>query len=187
MNAVLHSSPARRLRLAAIWLFLGALFTALLAAAGPLAIGDHSFTLRSGSMTPTLETGDVVVTEPVAPLSVRVGQIVTFRDPEGSGRLYSHRVQSVRAAGENVHFVTRGDANTGTERWSVPVDGTLGRVIYRVPKLGYALVWTTTPEGRIGLVAIPALLLLWAALARIWRRSPQSGPLGAGEVPGGGS
>ena len=175
MSAALHSPLARRARLAVLWLFLGALFAALLAAAAPLAIGDHSFTLRSGSMTPALETGDVVVTEPVSPLAARVGQIVTFRDPEGSGKLFSHRVQSIRPAGEVVHFVTRGDANTSTERWSVPADGTIGRVAYRVPKIGYALVWTATPEGRIALIAIPALLLLGTALARIWRPAAAAG------------
>lgn len=181
MSAALASPRARRARLAALWLCLGALFATLLAAAAPLALGDRSFTLRSGSMTPALETGDVVVTEPVAPLSVRVGQIVTFLDPEGSGRLYSHRVQSIEPAGDVVRFVTRGDANTATERWSVPAGGTIGRVAYRVPKIGYALVWTETPEGRVALVVVPALLLLWTALARIWRPAPRPGA-GEGEL-----
>jgi signal peptidase len=162
MRAVLRSTTARRLRTFGLWLFLGALFAALLASAAPLALGDHSFTLRSGSMTPTMETGDVVVTEPISPLSARVG-----------GKLFSHRVQSIRPAGETVHFVTRGDANTSVERWSVPADGSIGKVVYRVPKLGYALVWTGTPEGRIALIAIPALLLCWTALARIWRPRPE--------------
>jgi signal peptidase I len=170
MSALLHSTPARRVRIFGLWLFLGALFAALLASAAPLAIGDRSFTLRSGSMTPTMETGDVVVTEPISPLSARVGDIVTFVDPEGTGKLFSHRVQSIRPAGEAVHFVTRGDANTSVERWSVPAGGSIGKVVYRVPKIGYALVWTGTPEGRIALIAIPALLLCWTALARIWRR-----------------
>jgi signal peptidase len=170
VNALLHSTPARRARTFALWLFLGALFTALLAAAAPLAIGDRSFTLRSGSMTPALETGDVVVTEPISPLSAQVGDIVTFVDPEGTGKLFSHRVQSIRPAGDVVHFVTRGDANTSVERWSVPANGSVGKVLYRVPKIGYALVWTTTPEGRIGLLVIPALLICWTALGWIWRR-----------------
>jgi signal peptidase I len=173
MSAALHSPLFRRVRIFGLWLFLGALFAALLAAAAPLALGDRSFTLRSGSMTPAMETGDVVVTEPISPLSARVGDIVTFVDPEGTGKLFSHRVQSVRPAGEVVHFVTRGDANTSVERWSVPADGSIGKVVYRVPKLGYALVWTGTPEGRIALIAIPALLLCWTALARIWRRDPE--------------
>jgi len=173
VSAVLHSTVARRARIFALWLFLGALFAALLAAAAPLALGDRSFTMRSGSMTPALETGDVVVTEPISPLSARVGDIVTFVDPEGTGKLFSHRVQSIRPAGDVVHFVTRGDANTSVERWSVPADGSVGRVLYRVPKIGYALVWTGTPEGRIALIVIPALLLCWTALARIWRRDPE--------------
>ena len=53
--------------------------------------------VRSGSMSPAIETGDVVVTEPLSPLSARVGDIVTFRDPEGGGKLFSHRVQAVTA------------------------------------------------------------------------------------------
>lgn len=173
----------RRLGLFLVWFGLGLTAATLLAATGPLALGDRSFTMRSGSMTPTIETGDVVITEPIAPLSARVGDIVTFRDPEGSGKLYSHRVQSIHVVGEDVHFVTRGDANTSTEHWSVPADGSLGKVVYRIPKVGYLLVWTGTVPARIALIVIPALLLCWSGLVRIWR-SPDSEGGGLG-VSGG--
>jgi len=159
----------RRLSLFALWLGLGLLFAALFASVGPLALGDRSFTMRSGSMTPAIETGDVVVTEPISPLSARVGDIVTFRDPEGSGKLFSHRVQAVRPVGGDVRFVTRGDANTSTEHWRVPASGSVGKVAYRIPKIGYALSYIDSGPARLALVAIPALLLLWAALLRIWR------------------
>lgn len=181
----LAAHPAfRRLWLFGLWLGLGLLFGSLLAAAGPLALGDRSFTMRSGSMTPAIDTGDVVVTEPISPLAARVGDIVTFRDPEGSGKLFSHRVQAIRPAGDVVHFVTRGDANTATERWTVPADGSLGKVVYTVPKIGYALVWTDTVPARIALIAIPALLLCWTGLTRIWRSEPEPAP-GPIEVGGG--
>jgi signal peptidase len=120
-------------------------------------------------MTPTIETGDVVVAQQIEPLSARVGQIVTFKDPDGSGRLLSHRVRAVHRNGTQVNFVTQGDANSGQEKWNVPVGGQIGRVLYRVPKIGYALVWTQVPGGRIGLIVIPALLLIALALSRIWR------------------
>lgn len=164
----------RRARIFCGWVAIGLVAGTLLAAVAPLALGDRSFTVRSGSMTPAIETGDVEVVEPIAPLSAHVGDVVTFRDPEGSGRLYSHRVQSLRLRGENVAFVTRGDANTSTEHWNVPADGSIGRVVYRIPKVGYALVWTGTVPARIALVAIPALLLCAGALRRIWR-SPEPG------------
>lgn len=175
MTFALEHPHLRRAGLFVLWLGLGLIFAALIAAAGPLAIGDRSFTVRSGSMTPAIETGDVLVTEPISPLAAHVGDIVTFRDPEGSGRLFSHRVQSIRPAGEDVHFITRGDANTATENWNVPGDGSVGRVVYRIPKIGYALMWTGTVPARVALIVIPALLLCWTGLARIWR-TPEPDP-----------
>lgn len=170
-------SALRWARTLLLWVGLGLLFGALLAAAAPLAVGGRSFTVLSGSMAPEIETGDVVVTEPIAPLSAGVGDIVTFRDPEGSGRLISHRVQAVRPLGDSVGFVTRGDANTSTERWNVAADGSIGRVVYRIPKIGYALAWTGTVPARIAFVLVPALLLCWSALLRIWRpERPEVGP-----------
>ena len=174
--------PASRLHNFAHGLWLGALWTAgslilclLLAGAAPLALGDHSYVVRSGSMTPAIETGDVVVAQPIDPLSARVGQIVTFNDPDASGRLLSHRVRAVHRNGDQVSFVTQGDANTGQEQWSVPVDGQIGQVQYRIPKIGLALVWTQLPAARIGLIAIPALLLVVFALSRIWRAPRERG------------
>jgi signal peptidase len=114
-----------------LWVGLGLLFGTLLAAVAPQLAGYRSFTVRSGSMTPAIETGDVVVTKPIAPLSARVGDVVTFVDPEGTGKLFSHRVQSVRAVGDDVAFVTRGDANTSTEHWRVPASGSVGKVARR--------------------------------------------------------
>jgi signal peptidase len=172
------SAVARRLRMLVLWVGLGLLFGTLLAAVAPQLAGYRSFTVRSGSMTPAIETGDVVVTEPISPLSARVGDVVTFVDPEGTGKLFSHRVQSVRAVGDKVAFVTRGDANTSTEHWRVPADGSIGEVAYRIPKVGYALSYIDSGPARLALIAIPALLLLWAALVRIWRpeRTAEVGP-----------
>jgi signal peptidase I len=165
----------RRLRIGATWTALGLLLGVLLAIVAPLAGGDRSFTVLSGSMSPAIDTGDVVVTEPIAPAQAQVGDVVTFTDPEGTGKLFSHRVQSVHSGGGQVHFVTRGDANTSTERWNVAADGTVGRVLYRVPKVGWVLAWAGTGPGRIGLLVLPALALCALGLARIWRREDGAG------------
>lgn len=169
------SVALRRLRIGATWTVLGLALAVLLAVVAPLAVGDRSFTVLSGSMTPAIETGDVVVTEPIAPSAARVGDIVTFSDPEGTGKLFSHRVQSVQAGGGQFHFVTRGDANTSTERWNIAADGTLGRVVYRVPKVGWVLAWAGTGPGRLGLLVLPALALCALGLVRIWRREDGAG------------
>ncbi len=154
---------------AAWWTIIGAALGIALAVTAPLAFGFRSLTVLSGSMEPLLRTGDVVVVATIPPSRARVGDVVTFPDPENGDRLITHRVRYARATVEDVRFVTRGDANTGEERWSVPRDGTIGRVTYRVPKLGYVLHAVRSPAGRVALVAIPATLLAAYALSAIWR------------------
>lgn len=130
----------------------------------------------SGSMEPNISTGDLVITMPVAPREAATGDVVTFNDPEQSGRLLTHRVASSAPRGENYSFVTKGDANDNAERWSVPADGRIGRVAFRLPKLGYAMALSRSPGARIALIALPALLLAGFALASIWRPRRKEAP-----------
>src|SRR5205085_788492 len=105
------------------------------------------------------------------------------RVPEAEEETPAPRLLLVRAARRAVlaacwmavvSVVTKGDANTGVERWKVSADGTLGRVEYHVWHLGYLLYWMRGPLGRILLVVLPALLLGVYELIRIWRPREQS-------------
>ncbi len=158
-----------KLRAFLAWAVASFVLAVLLAAALPLALGETSMVVRSGSMTPAIRTGDVVVVRPIAPTEAAIGDIVTFKDPAGSGRLLVHRVRAISQVGDEVEVITKGDANTTQERWKVPADGTIGTVAYRVPALGFAVGWIGSPAGRIGLVIVPALLLGLMLLMRIWR------------------
>jgi signal peptidase len=149
---------------------IGFVLTVLLASVLPLAFGDRSLVVRSGSMTPAVETGDIVAVHPIAPPSARVGDIVTF---ENHGKLTSHRVRSMGRSGGDMLFTTQGDANTGQEHWKVPVTGRIGRVLYRVPKLGFVVVRVQSPTGRLVLIILPALLLAFSMLRKIWRNEPR--------------
>ena len=71
--------------------------------------------------------------------------------------------------GDDVVFVTRGDANTGEEHWALPKDGTIGRVAFHVPKLGYFMVWFHSTFGLLLLIVLPTLLLGASELWRLWR------------------
>jgi signal peptidase len=163
-----------RLRTFLVWTVGAFVLAILLSTALPLAVGARSMIVRSGSMTPTIRTGDVVVVRPISPSEAAVGEIVTFQDPDGSGRLLVHRVRAIGLRGKQFAFTTQGDANTTREHWRVPADGTIGEVVYRVPKLGFLVSWITTPAGRIGLMIVPALLLALSMLGRIWRVRPEA-------------
>ena len=153
---------------AALWTALGVLAGLLLALTLPRLFGMPVLVVLSGSMEPEIATGDVVVESRISPLAARVGDVVTFRDPERPERLITHRVRSMRETGGEVSFTTKGDANNTVESWQIPRHGSIGRVEYRVPKLGYVVAWISGPAARLFLVIIPALLLGFFELKRIW-------------------
>ena len=163
-----------------------AVFTFVVVA--PALLGWHTLSVMSGSMSPAIDTGDAVLTRPARPASLRGGDVVTFRDPEGSGRLITHRVRWVRTLGNSVEVTTKGDANTNTERWQLPANGRVGRVVLRLPYAGFVLAPSASPIGRMMLVALPTFLLGAISLAAIWRKRPgdeaMPAPTGAGRVAG---
>jgi signal peptidase I len=166
---------ARRAVSVATWLVVACAAAVAIAVGLPSVLGFKSFTVMSGSMEPAIGTGSVVVERPIAPSEARVGDVVTFKDPEGTGRLITHRVTRVRFSGATASFVTKGDANNNSERWTVPADGSIGRVAYHVPKVGYAMAYAGGRNGRLLLIVLPALLLAAFEIARIWRPDEAKG------------
>src|SRR5438874_6715822 len=100
------------------WAIASFLLALLGAAVVPLAFGLHTYVVRSGSMAPAIDTGDLVITRSISPSEAKVGEIVMFKDPEEAGRLITHRVRAMHERDGRFYFVTRGDANTGFEHWT---------------------------------------------------------------------
>ncbi|HRP07702.1 MAG TPA: hypothetical protein PLL69_04375 [Gemmatimonadales bacterium] len=74
--------------------------------------------------------------------------------------------------------ITRGDANLVGEEWTLPADGTVGRVVLRIPYAGYVVGSLGTPAGQIGLAVVALFLAGWA-IRVIWRPAPAEVPAGA--------
>ena len=159
----------------AAWVLIGATVAVLALVTVPRALGMTPLTILSGSMQPEYGVGDVVIDARISPLEARTGDVVTFHDASRGGDLVTHRVVKRVVNGSFVSFVTQGDANTGTERWSVPVDGSIGRVSMHVPVVGRALLAAKSPPGRMALIVFPAVLLVVVELAGLgsFRRRPQ--------------
>ena len=140
-----------------------------IAVVAPLAFGARPLVVLSGSMEPALGTGDVSVVRTIEPLEARPGDVVTFRDPGESEKLITHRVTAMHVEGDAVSFVTRGDTNNVSERWRVPASGEIGRVAYRIPEIGWALMYARSKGLFVVLLAAALALLLVLELAAVWR------------------
>jgi signal peptidase I len=150
---------------AALWAALG--FVVAVAAVTTLAplAGYPVLTVLTGSMEPTLPVGSVVIDRTIEAADAGPGDIVTFPSPRDQAKLLTHRVQRLTVRGGRAYFVTRGDANDTAERWNTGADAEIGRVLYAIPRLGYARQWVYGLPGRV--LAL-ALVLFWG-VSIVWQ------------------
>jgi len=148
---------------------LGALVLVLFVMVAMTLAGFRFLIVRSGSMEPAIGTGDVVVVKTVRPAEVSTGQVVTFRDATRDDHLVTHRVVRVVRVDGRYDFVTRGDANTAEERWSVGAGGSIGAVRATIPMIGYPLNWLGSAAVRVWLLIAGSVLVGGALLRRVWR------------------
>lgn len=166
MRAIITGAGRALAPVASLGCAAAILVLALLLAGRPLGI--QAMVDRSDSMRPAIAAGDLVVSRIGSPAKVGPGDIVTFTDPERRGRLITHRIVERSRAGASWAFVTRGDANSGSERWKVEASGSVGRYVGRVPRAGYAVAWLSSPLARLGLLGLGGLVLGGLLLRRIW-------------------
>ncbi len=154
---------------------LGALACLVLCSIAPLAVGDSTVVVESGSMSPTLAVGDLVVVQPTAEGRVSPGEIVTVHNPAHPGRLLLHRVETV---GPDGTLTTKGDANLSPDSTPVPARAVVGRAVLRIPALGLVSVWAK--NGQLWALLLVALLGLGVGAVATTSVTPYDGRHGAG-------
>jgi signal peptidase I len=146
---------------------VGVLLVAAVAVSRPL--GYRLLVDHSDSMQPTIAAGDVLLTRMEPAADAAIGDIVTFKDPDGPGKLLTHRVVARRVTGGMYHFETRGDANTGSERWSIAAHGRVGQYVGRLPQVGYAVARMADGGLRVVLILGLGAILASRLILRVWR------------------
>jgi signal peptidase len=137
---------------------------------GPRTGRYRTLTVLSGSMSPGIPVGAVVMIVPERPDQLRVGQIVTYQIPVDDHRVVTHRVVQIVEGGDHPVFKTQGDANNAPDSWLAQVsDPTVWRVRYVVPHLGLVFQWLRRPVVHTATVIVLPLLVALAWIVGIWR------------------
>ncbi|WP_240793072.1 signal peptidase I [Arthrobacter crystallopoietes] len=160
----------------------------LLLAVGPRVFGYQTATMLTGSMSPLINPGDVVVTAPVDVADLAVGDIITYHIPIEDHRVETHRIVEITTDGGTTAVRTKGDANNGVDPWTATLQGEqVYRHAFTVPYLGSAIRTLREPVVLNTLMyGAPAVLVI-GALAAIWRKDPDAEQKtdDAGAHPGG--
>ncbi len=148
----------------AFYAAVGLIVLLLLSSALPIPGGIKTFVVQSGSMEPSIKTGGVVVVKPMD--SYAVGDVITFGPRTKTKSPTTHRIIEVTADG---NYVTKGDANSDQDLRTVSHYEVIGRVLFSLPYLGYAVAAAQKPWGFMIIVVIPAAIIIWEEAGKIWR------------------
>lgn len=141
----------------------------------PMIWGWTPAVIVSGSMSPLVHRGDIVITSPPAEgWQPAVGQVVTVPDPAKPGTTLTHRIAGFDERGL---LITRGDANGSDDRFRTAPSQVRGIARLLVPRIGTATLLLR--EGRPAMFVTQSILVL-AAVALVARRP---GAPADGETP----
>lgn len=155
-------------------LLLLATVAALVVTFAPGLLGYQRYVLVGGSMEPTIHRGSIVFDDLVRVRELRAGDVITYQPP-GTTKAVTHRIISAKRqkTGSPV-FRTQGDANATADPRPFRLNqATQARYRFSVPYVGFAFILLGTPHARFLLLALPALLIAFTMLAKLWREGGQ--------------
>lgn len=98
--------------------------------------GYTFFEVATGSMSPTIEIGDIVIVKFTKDISEN--DIIVYKDDKD---FITHRLIKIK----DNELITKGDANNSEDK-SITKEQVLGQVIYTVPKVGIWRKIILTPQ-----------------------------------------
>ena len=129
--------------------------------------------VQGHSMQPTLVTGDLVVLQGVNPANLRKGDIIAVTVPAALRAKYGlpphvvHRIVGIQHTKTGPIFTTKGDNNPNPDIFTTPASDVVGEVKYKIPFLGYPLLFLGSRQGEIFLGAAGGIVLLYFLLG-LW-------------------
>jgi signal peptidase I, archaeal type len=97
----------------------------------------HPTMVASGSMRPVMDVGDVVIVEKAPADVVNEGDIIQFRKGKVN---VMHRVVEIKEREDTKFFITKGDANNAPDLAPVVPEQVIGKVVFKIPKIGWAAI-----------------------------------------------
>ena len=130
------------------------------------------YTIITESMEPNINPYDVILDVKVTnPEDIKIGDVITFTSisPLTKGMVITHRVVNIAQDASGYSYQTKGDNNLSPDASYVPFANVHGKVLLRIPKLGYLQSFLATKGGWLIVVVIPALFIIISDIVKLFR------------------
>ena len=114
-----------------------ALFTLVLVGFSTGLFGVHPSLIGSGSMSPNILVGDIVIAREAPIETIMVGDVIAFYQ---EGVTIVHRVIEIDNHAGQIIFITKGDANNSADP-PVLAGNYQGKVVLTIPKIGWISIY----------------------------------------------
>ena len=110
-------------------------------------------------MKPTLNEGDIVFVKDVK--DIQENDIIAFREQNS---VVTHRVFEVYKENGEDYYITKGDANSGTDTRLLSIFDVEGKYVFKIPFVGRIILFLQKP---VGIIVLFAILLVALAVSSI--------------------
>lgn len=122
--------------------------------------------VQSGSMMPAIKMGSVVMVKPAQ--DYKIGDIISFGKYSRFKAPTTHRIYDIKVAEGKPVYITKGDANNAPDQREITKRDIIGKVLFDVPYLGFAVDFAKKPLGFGLIVVIPAAVIIFDEVRKIY-------------------
>ena len=128
-----------------------------------------AYIIVSPSMVPNINVQDAIIIGRTDPNDLKQGDIISYlaTDSYYSGKVITHRIIGIEDVNGELFFRTKGDNNNVADGVLVNEDNVYGKVLFRIPFLGYVRQFLSTYFGWILCIALPILYLIMTEVVRV--------------------
>ena len=132
----------------------------------------NAYIIVSQSMTPVIKVNDAIITKRVSGNDINVGDVVTYlsENPQYPGIMITHRVIEKNQVNGEYYFVTKGDYNSISDPLTVKESQIYGKVVMRIPKIGFIQVILSNYIGWVALIVVPALAIVSYDIVKLFEK-----------------
>lgn len=122
--------------------------------------------VQSGSMAPTIKTGSIVIVKPSQ--DYKVGDVITFGPFSKTKPSTTHRIYNIKLVDGKPVYITKGDANNAPDQREVQKKEVIGKALFSIPYLGFAVAFAKKPLGFMLLIIFPTAIIIYDEMRNIF-------------------